>query len=133
MIVVDASALVDVLVEIPVNTDLLRRLEDAELHAPHLIDLELSSVLRRLVHAGSLAPEIAGVLHRRLDDVSLLRYAHAPLRRRVWELKDTLTPYDAVYVALAEVLAIPLVTCDLRMARAPGHRATIESFARPHG
>lgn len=73
-------------------------------------------------HRGTLAL-------RRLADLSLITHDHDLLLDRVWELRDNLTAYDAVYVALAEALDAPLLTCDARMASAPGHRARIELLA----
>jgi predicted nucleic acid-binding protein len=62
-------------------------------------------------------------------ELALVRYPHQPLNDRVWELRHNLTAYDATFVALAEVLAAPLVTCDARLASAPGHDARIELFS----
>lgn len=59
---------------------------------------------------------------------TIVRYPHAPLGDRMWELRHNLSAYDAAFVALAELLAAPLVTCDGRMASAPGNRADIECF-----
>jgi predicted nucleic acid-binding protein len=64
-----------------------------------------------------------------IDDFLALpieRFAHELLLRRIWELRSNITPYDAAYIALAEVLGIPLLTCDEKLASAPGHRAEIE-------
>jgi len=60
--------------------------------------------------------------------LSIVRYPHHPLADRAWELRHNLTPYDAVFVALAEALEVPLVTCDRRLAMAPGHTASVEPF-----
>ncbi|HSH61454.1 MAG TPA: type II toxin-antitoxin system VapC family toxin [Acidimicrobiales bacterium] len=131
MIVVDASALVDLFLEFPLNQALLDRLERAdELHAPHLIDVELLSVLRRLVAADKLSLEAASMARAQFEDLGIERYSHVPLRARIWGLRGSLTAYDAAYVALSEWLGLPLVTSDFRLARSSGHAATIESFAR---
>ena len=61
-----------------------------------------------------------------LHDMPLRRYPHDFLIPRVWELRATLTAYDAIYVALAEVLDAPLLTCDGKMASASGHSAKVE-------
>jgi len=131
LIVVDASALVDLFLELPLNQDLLDRIERAdELHAPHLIDLEVLSVLRRLVATGKLSPEAASMARGQFDDLGIERYSHVGLGDRIWALRGNLTAYDAAYVALSEWLGLPLVTSDARLARSSGHAATIESFAR---
>lgn len=131
MVVIDASAVVDLLLELPVNAALLARLDRAdELHAPHLIDLEVLSVVRRLCASGTLSADAGGFALHRFGLLSISRYPHESLRPRIWELRHVLTVCDASYVALAETLALPLVTSDGRMARSHGHRAEIESFAR---
>lgn len=131
MVVIDASAVVDLLLELPINQPLLRRLEDvSELHAPHLIDLEVLSVLRRLVRSGTMGLDAAGMARRSLAELPIERYPHVLLRDRIWELRDNLTVYDAAYVALAEELELPLVTSDGRLARSVGHRAVVEAYAR---
>jgi len=63
------------------------------------------------------------------DDLAIVRYPHQPLTDRMWELRDNLSAYDATFVALSEVLGVPLVTCDGRLAASPGHHAEIELFA----
>lgn len=133
MIVVDASALVDALAAEAPDPDLRARLaEDADLHAPHLVDIEVASALRRLVAVGELSDARAADARVDFADLTIVRYPHLPLLDRVWELRECLTAYDAAYVALAEILDAPLVTCDARLAAAPGHRARVESFA-PRG
>lgn len=130
MIVVDASAVVDLLVHDPPDPALTTRLrEDADLHAPHLLDVEVTQALRRLVATGALGDDRAS--DARVDAAALLvqRYPHAALLERAWELRRNLSVYDGVYVALAELLEAPLVTCDAGLAGAPGHRAEIELFA----
>ncbi len=131
MVVVDASAIVDLLLELPVNGPLRDRISDAgELHAPHLVDLEFLGVLRRLVGAREFSVEAAGLARGQFDDLALERYPHVPLRHRIWALRDNLSVYDAAYVALSESLGLPLITSDHRLARSSGHGAAIESFAR---
>lgn len=131
MIVVDTSAIVDVLLESPAPDDLRERIAGGgELHAPHVIDVEFLGVLRRLVARQELTLDAASVARSDFDDLAITRYPHVFLRARMWELRDNLTPSDAAFVALGEVLGLPVVTCDGRMASAPGHHATIESFVR---
>lgn len=130
MIVVDASAIVEFVARQPVNRDLARRiLGGHELHAPHLLDVEVTHVLRRFVSRRELSSDRASDARIDAADLRITRYPHVPLLGRAWELRDSLGVYDAVYVALAELLEAPLVTCDERLARAPGHDAEIELFA----
>jgi predicted nucleic acid-binding protein len=128
LIVVDASALLEVLLRTPAARAVERRLFDAgeSLHAPHLIDLEAAQVLRRYAAAGQITAERGRAA---LDDLAALgvrRYPHDWLLIRVWQLRDNLTAYDAVYVALSEALDAPLLTRDRRLAAAAGHRAQVE-------
>ena len=128
MIVVDASALVEVLLRTPAANTVRDRLFSPEqtLQAPHLIDIEVAQVLRRYAASGQVEP---GRCRDALDDLfdfPLDRYPHDLLLRRVWELRHNLTAYDAAYVALAEVLDARLVTRDRGIAAAAGRDATIE-------
>jgi predicted nucleic acid-binding protein len=102
----------------------------AELHAPHLIDIEFLNVLRRLVHGQALSIDAAAVAREQFEDLTIERYPHEPLRDRIWQLRDSLTAYDGAFVALGETLGLPLVTSDGRLARSHGHRAQVESYAR---
>jgi len=125
VIVVDASALIEVLLRTSGAASVEKRLfaSGETLHAPHLIDIETAQVLRRYAAGG----EISGGRGRgALDDLyefSLRRYPHDLLLPRVWDLRHNLTSYDAVYVSLAETLDAPLLTRDRRLAGASGHRA----------
>lgn len=128
MIVIDASALLEVLLVTPAALGIEDRLfaPDQTLHAPHLIDLEVAQVLRRYCASGELEP---GRAQEALDDLAafaLQRYPHDLFLPRVWELRHNITAYDAAYIALAEELSAPLLTADQHLARAPGHRAKIE-------
>ena len=128
MIVVDASVLVDLLRRsedrVAIENRLLRG--DENLHAPHLVDLEITHALRRFVLIGDMPPARAEEALEDLADIRIDRYPHSVLLPRIWELRDSLTAYDAAYVALAEALEAPLVTRDARLARTRGHRARIE-------
>ena len=126
MLVVDASAAVDFLLASPSAKAVEQELERAEsLHAPHLIDLECASALRRAVSGGRIDDARGLAALGDLGQLSLTRYPAGPLLERIWELRHTLTTYDAAYVALAEVLDVPLLTTDERLARSHGHRAEI--------
>jgi predicted nucleic acid-binding protein len=96
------------------------------LHAPHLLDLEVAQVLRRHAASGQIEAERGRLALLDLEDLPIRRYPHRLLLQRVWELRHNMTAYDAVYIALAEVLGAPLVTCDRRLAGAAGHNAQIE-------
>lgn len=127
MIVVDASAALEVLLRTPAAAAVEERLfaRGETLHAPHLIDVEIAQVLRRYALAGEIGPERGAAALADLADLPLRRYPHDLLIARVWELRDGLSAYDAVYVALAEALEAPLLTRDKRLARAAGHGARI--------
>lgn len=130
MLVVDASALVDVLTGSAPDPLLVARLaDDGDLHAPHLVDVEILHALRRLTRSGALSEDRAHDARVDVAELALTRYPHEPLADRVWKLRDNVTAYDGVYVALAEALGVPLVTCDKRLASAPGLLADIELFA----
>ena len=127
MLVVDASALVVALADDGPDGDLVReRLRGESLAAPELVDLEVVSVLRKQLAAGTLEARRADLALTDLADLPLRRAPHLPLLARCWELRDNLTVYDAAYVTLAEALDAPLVTADTHIARAPGTTCRIE-------
>lgn len=128
MTVVDASAVIETLLRTPLGercTDRLLR-GDELLCTPHLLDVEVLQVLRRYAARGELPEERGWAALRDLSDLPLERYPHEPLLGRIWELRSALSAYDGAYVALAEALDAPLVTCDARLGRAHGHEARIE-------
>lgn len=128
MIVIDASALLEFLLQTPLGSRVEIRLfrgED-EFHAPHLVDVEVVQGLRRLVRAGEVSSGRAGEAVADLTELDLHRHAHLDLLGRAWKLRDNISAYDAMYVALAEAIDAPIVTCDGPLAKAPGHRARIE-------
>jgi len=96
------------------------------LHAPHLLDLEVAQVLRRYVRDQRITARRAQEALEDLADLPLSRYPHDFLIPRIWELRATLTAYDAAYVALAELIGASLITCDGKIASAPGHHANVE-------
>jgi predicted nucleic acid-binding protein len=128
MIVVDASAVLETLLRTPNAETVEKRLFDPSqtLHAPHLLDVEVAQVLRRYAGNGEIDDERGRAALADLAAFPLRRYPHDFLLPRVWDLRKNLTAYDAVYVALAEALDAPLLTCDRRLATAPGHQARIE-------
>jgi len=130
VIVVDASALVELLLETDSGAVVARRLSEAGYDggAPHLLDVEVAHALRRLEQQEELTAARAFDALQDLHDFPLRRYPHDLLLPRIWELRRNVTAYDATYIALAEALDSPLLTCDRRLARAPGHRARIELY-----
>lgn len=134
MIVVDTSAVLDALTGQPAKPELLSRLaDDGDLHAPHLIDVEVVHALRRLVRARQLTDGRAEEARDDFADLVITRYPHPPLADRMWQLRHDLTAYDAAFVALAEALAVPLITSDSGLSRTPGHDARIELFDATDG
>lgn len=128
VLVVDTSAVVEVLVANTPDQQLVTRLsQDDDLHAPHLIDVEFQHALRRLVLRKQLTIDRAEDARTDFEDLRLIRYSHQHLAGRMWELRNIITPYDAAFVALAELLGARLVTCDSGLARAD-HKARTELF-----
>lgn len=129
MIVVDASVAVEMLLQTGRGRDLSRRLlieEEQDLHAPHLIGVEAVQALRRLRLEGEVDAARSEEAVADLFALGIERHPHELLLPRAWELRDNLTIYDGVYVALAELLEVPLLTCDNRIARAPGIATKVE-------
>lgn len=128
MIVVDASALLEVLLQTPAARPIERRLFEPSqaLHAPHLLDVEVAQVVRRYAANGEIDAERGRMALADLADFPLHRHPHDFLLLRVWHLRNNFTAYDAMYVALAEALDAPLLTRDKRLAASPGHHAHIE-------
>lgn len=128
MIVVDASVLANALADDRADGGVARaRLTAGDgLVAPDLVDVETVVVLRKRWLAGDLSRNRFSVAIDDLEDLDLVRYPALPLMRRAFELRDNVTAYDAVYIALAEWLDCPLVTADQRLAAAPGIGCSVE-------
>jgi len=128
VIVVDASAITELLLQTELGTRVERHLyrDDDDVHAPHLLDVEVLSALRRLVRAGEVVAERAEEAIEDLGLLRIIRHGHLDLATRAWELRQNFTAYDAVYLALAEALDATVVTCDRPFGAAPGHSARIE-------
>ena len=126
--IVDASGVIEWLLQTPAGIRIDKRIFSPRvpLYAPHLLDVEVAQVLRRYVRDKTIPGQRGQQALEDLADLSLHRYPHDFLMPRVWELRATLTAYDAVYVALAELLDAPLLTCDGKIASAPGHHAVVE-------
>ena len=126
MLVVDASAVVELLLSTPVGAQVAARLgPDHTLHAPDLLGVEVVSVLRRLHRLDQLAAADSDRALVDLRALGIASYEHEPLLGRALALRDSLTAYDATYVALAEALGAPLLTCDRKLAGSSGHGADV--------
>jgi predicted nucleic acid-binding protein len=128
VIVADASAMLEVLLNTS-RAAALRNLmltEGQSIHVPHLMDVEVLQVLRRYVRTATLTNARAREAIQDYSDLPLKRYSHDILLERIWELRHNFTAYDAAYIALAEGLEAPLITCD--RALTSGHRAEVVVF-----
>ncbi|MEU5871690.1 type II toxin-antitoxin system VapC family toxin [Glycomyces sp. NPDC047369] len=129
MIVLDTSAMVEFLL---VRDSAGLRVRDAvsgnPIAAPHAVDLECASVLRGMALGGKLHESVALDAIDLLNRIGLRRFDHAPLMRRVWELRDNMWPYDAAFAALAEYLDVPLITLDKKFAGTPGIRCEVRNL-----
>ena len=130
MILLDASAAVDWLLQTSAGQSIEKRIYSRKetLHAPHLLDLEVTQVLRRLTLQGVVPVRRADEALRDLLDLRITRYPHLVLLPRIWQLRHSLSAYDAAYIVLAEKLGAALITRDARLAAASGHAAAIELF-----
>ncbi len=131
MLVLDASLLIEVLLRTPRGIRHTDRVLDARqsLHAPHLLDIEALHGLRRLTLAGELDTQSAERALVTLSELPLIRHEHTAFMGRIWQLRKSLTAFDAAYIALTEALPAVLLTCDGRLARAHGHHAQVELLA----
>lgn len=131
MIVVDASCLLEVLLNFSRTKRIMEKLADHEdeLCAPSLIDVEVCHVLRRYALLKAISAQRGKEAVEELAEFPLERFPHAVLLPRMWQLRNNFTAYDAAYVALAEALDAVLLTCDKKLASSVGHRATIEFIA----
>jgi predicted nucleic acid-binding protein len=130
MIVLDASAAVDWLLQTSAGQSIEKRIysRNETLHAPHLLDLEVTQVLRRLALQGVVSVRRADEAVRDLIDLRITRYPHFVLLPRIWRLRHNFSAYDAAYIVLAEKLGAALVTRDARLTFASGHAAPVELF-----
>lgn len=130
MIVLDASAVIDWLLQTPAGERIETRIysRGESLHAPHLLDIEVVQVLRRLVREKSVSASRAEQAIQDLRDLRVTRYPHFVFLSSVWRLRNNLSAYDALYVVLAEELSATLLTRDARLNSVPGLTVEIELF-----
>ena len=128
MIVLDASAVVEWVLRTEKGVRIGRWIKrfGGPLHVPHLLELEVANALRRYVRRHATTSARAEEAFQDMSAIRMTRHGHTLFLHRVWELRHHLTAYDAVYVALAEALNAPLLTCDAKIAAGPGHRAIVE-------
>jgi predicted nucleic acid-binding protein len=128
VIVVDASIASEILLGCPGDVAALERLfgTNEDMHAPELFDAEVAHVIRGAWLDGDISNETGEMAISFLRVFPVTRHSHEPLLERVWALRQNVTAYDAMYVALAELLDVPLITRDGRLARSSGHSARIE-------
>lgn len=128
MIVLDASAAVDLLLQTTAGRRIESRIysRGESLHTVHLLDLEVTQVLRRLARERTIPAHRAEEAIHDLLDLRIIRYPHVLLLPVIWQLRHNFSAYDAAYIALAGQLDATLITRDQRLASAPGHHATIE-------
>ncbi len=127
MIVVDASALIDLFLQTSPAATIAHILfaPGQTLHAPHIIDFEVAQVFRRYALAQEISSDRGQAVLSELAIFPMQRHAAGILLPRIWALRNNLTAYDAAYVALAEALGAELVTRDQNLAASSGHHARI--------
>jgi predicted nucleic acid-binding protein len=130
VIVLDASAAVEWFLLTPAGLRIDQRIANSgeSLNCPHLFDLEVAQVFRRLAREGTIPAHRADAAVEDLLRLDIGRYEHFPLLPRIWRFRHNFSVYDAAYLALAEDLDATLITCDRHLASAPGHRIRIELF-----
>jgi predicted nucleic acid-binding protein len=130
VIVLDASAAIDWLLQTPAGQKIESRIysRGESLHAPHLLDLEVAQVLRRLVREGAISAPRADQALQDLLNLRVTRYPHFVFLPAIWRLRHNLSAYDAAYVALTEKLSATLITRDARLASTSARGVSIELF-----
>lgn len=126
--VLDACALAEFLGSQNCDPALYKRIRTGVIFAPAIIDLETLNTIHKWVRRGSMTVETADGFAENVRDIPIARSGHQPLLPRIWQLRHSITTYDAAYVALAEELDIPLVTCDAKLGGANSHHAKIEVY-----
>jgi predicted nucleic acid-binding protein len=130
VIVLDASAAIDWLLQTAVGQQIETRIyaRGDSLHAPHLLDLEVAQVLRRLERESSVSAQRADLALQDLQDLRVTRYPHYIFLPHIWRLRHNLTAYDAAYVALTDKLGATLITRDARLASAAAPDLSVELY-----
>jgi predicted nucleic acid-binding protein len=130
LIVLDASAAIDWLVQSPAGGRIENRIysRNETLHAPHLLDLEVTQAVRRLLQQGVISDYRANTAVQALLNLRIARYPHFRFLPRIWQLRHNLSAYDAAYISLAEQLGAPLITRDKRLAATAGFETRVELF-----
>jgi len=130
VIVLDASAAIDWLLQTAVGQEIENRIYSLgeSLHAPHLLDLEVAQVLRRLVREGAVSAPRADQAIQDLVDLRVTRYPHFVFLPHIWRLRHNFSAFDAAYIALTEKLGATLITRDIRLASASARTVSIELF-----
>jgi predicted nucleic acid-binding protein len=128
VIVLDASAAIDWLLQTSAGQQIESRIYERgeSLHAPHVLDLEVAQVLRRLVREGAVSAPRADQAIQDLLDLRVTRYPHFVFLPRIWRLRDNFSAYDAAYMALTEKLGATLITRDARLASASARVVSLE-------
>lgn len=128
MIVLDASALIELLLGTPSGLRVAGILDDESnaVHVPHLADVEVARVLRRLVTMKAIGDAVAGDAVDELQNLPLVRHGHDVMLDRIWAMRRNVTAYDAVYLILAEILGATLVTRDRRLAKAADKHVRVQ-------
>ena len=126
MIVLDASAAVEWLLRTELGLRVHQRIGTTPLHAPHVFDVEVVQAVRRIVLLKKVPLWMGTQAMEALKSLRLLRHSHSLLLNRMWDLRSSVSAYDATYVALSEALPAPLITCDSKLAATHGHSAEIE-------
>ncbi|MGH2947772.1 MAG: type II toxin-antitoxin system VapC family toxin [Solirubrobacteraceae bacterium] len=132
MIVVDASAIVDLLLNTPNGSGVAGAMAaENDAHVPELVEPEVLAALRRWLQRDWIAPDTADRAVQELGELRLVRHGHSPLRSRIWALRDRCSSYDACYVALAEALDAELVTTDERLGHAAAGLIGVTTIGGP--
>lgn len=130
MIVLDASAVVELLTNGPLADSLRRDLamRSDSFVVPHLLDVEVASAFRKLAAVQRIDSHQIAQLFASLAELPAERYPHLPLLARIWELRHNFTAYDAAYISLAELTNSALYTSDAKLSK--GHRARVMLFTQ---
>lgn len=128
-VVVDNSALIEMVAGHPQDRSLLRRLATSSGRAPEIIDAEAVSTLRKMMLRGRPTDEQATAALNLAVEAPIRRISHRPLVAAAWRLRHAVSAFDALYLALAQRLDAPLITCDARLAGSNGHGAKVELYS----